>query len=42
MDVLDKIERGDILYGAKVVDFKTASKDPDPGKKNALLHWLNN
>lgn len=33
MDVLDKIEKGDMLYGVRLADIKTVTRDPQPEKK---------
>lgn len=41
LEVLDKIEKGDIVYGAKLTDLRSVARDEDPSKKNALKKWLN-
>lgn len=33
LDVLDKIEKDDMLYGIKLVDLKDIARDPEPEKK---------
>jgi cyclophilin family peptidyl-prolyl cis-trans isomerase len=33
LDVLDKIEKGDMLYGVRLADIKTVARDPQPEKK---------
>lgn len=41
LDVLDKIEKGDIIYGARLTDLRSVARDDESDKKNSLLKWLN-
>jgi peptidyl-prolyl cis-trans isomerase B (cyclophilin B) len=34
MDVLDKIEKDDMLYGVRLVELSSVKRDPEPDKKN--------
>lgn len=40
LDVLDKIEKNDRVYGVKLVDLSTVTRDADPEGKSFLKKWL--